>query len=160
MNRKIVFAAFLLIIAVFIFIAGCTQKEIANTPNPSSQQLIIKTGTSFGECVGYCKKELVITSEKMTYIKSSWDGSTPEVRNELVTSSEKWNILINNLKEDKFNSLPEVIGCPDCADGGAEWIEIFDGKTNKKVTFEYGASISEIDSLVKELREIRNDITS
>ena len=39
---------------------------------------------------------------------------------------------------NSFFELPETIGCPDCADGRAEWLEIelMNGEKHK-VTFEY-----------------------
>ena len=54
---------------------------------------------------------------------------------------------------DSFFILDERIGCPDCADGGSEWIEI--GTKNKiyKVTFEYGDSLKGLDELLKLVRE-------
>ncbi|MDO8435184.1 MAG: hypothetical protein Q7S89_00695, partial [bacterium] len=84
----------------------------------------------------------------------------PEVKKEIQISSDEWNSLVGALDVKKFNLLPERIGCPDCADGGAEWIEIFDGKATKKVTFEYGASISGIDPFITKLREIRKNVSS
>jgi hypothetical protein len=33
--------------------------------------------------------------------------------------------------------MDTVIGCPDCADGGAEWLELGFEKEVKRVTFEY-----------------------
>ena len=145
---KIILGMLLLSVALLIFISGCTQK------------LIIKTGTSFGECNGYCKEELTITQDNIVYIKSGWDNSLQEIREEVEISDETWNSLSNALDKDKFESLQEIIGCPDCADGGAEWIEIDDGFLNKRVTFEYGASIPDIDNLVKELRDIRESVSS
>ena len=140
-----------------------SQQPTSNNPikpNVAAAIETIKTGTSFGECVGYCKTEVVINSKNIIYIRSSWDNSKPEVKQEIPISADKWNALVNALDVKKFAILPEVIGCPDCADGGAEWVEVFNEKTTKKVTFEYGASVSGIDSLVKILREIRKDVSS
>ena len=62
---------------------------------------------------------------------------------------------IGNLMTDYelFKKLNEIVGCPDCADGGAEWIEIIKGDSKHKVTFECGKAPKEIDSLVTVLRE-------
>ena len=190
MNQK-VFASIVLIVVIVAIVAiggyfiisknspaPATSPTITNPPpqqpvvptsnnpvvptTPSKATVIeIKTGTSFGECGGYCKMEFVINSKNIIYIKSSWDNSSyPEVKKEILISSDEWNSLVGNLDVKKFNLLPERIGCPDCADGGAEWIEISDGKATKKVTFEYGASISGIDPFVKKLREIRKNVSS
>jgi hypothetical protein len=52
------------------------------------------------------------------------------------------------------------IGCPDCADGGGEWIEISNRHTSKKIVFEYNQSVPEINSLVTKLRRLRNKVAS
>lgn len=51
--------------------------------------------------------------------------------------------------------LDSIYGCPDCADGGAEWIEIQDDQQIKKVTFEYGDTLAPIENLMLELRDLR-----
>jgi hypothetical protein len=84
----------------------------------------------------------------------------PEVAEEVPISNAQWTTLSSYVDFEKFSSLDDRIGCPDCVDGGAEWIEIDNGKTTKKVTFEYGDTIPKIDSLIVELRKIRNDIFS
>jgi hypothetical protein len=52
--------------------------------------------------------------------------------------------------------LEGVHGCPDCADGGAEWIEIGSAAGPIRVTFEYGATLDGIGALQAELRALRN----
>lgn len=51
----------------------------------------------------------------------------------------QWETLVKNIDYNTFRKLPAVVGCPDCADGGAEWLEVrlTDG-TLHKVTYEYG----------------------
>ncbi len=180
MNRKHIVLIIVLIVAlgaITYFFVSKNSPAPATAPvttNPPPQQPVvpgnnpvapnkatietIKTGTSFGMCAGYCVTELVINSKSIIYIRSG--DERPEVKNEISLPPDKWNVLVNALDIKKFNLLPEKIGCPDCADGGAEWIEINDGKTIKKVTFEYGASISEIDPLRKILSEVREDVSS
>ena len=49
--------------------------------------------------------------------------------------------------------MPETIGCPDCADGGAEWIEIKLANGEKhKVTFEYMNAPSAFKNYISGLR--------
>ncbi|CAF4279798.1 unnamed protein product, partial [Rotaria sordida] len=48
--------------------------------------------------------------------------------------------------------LDDRIGCPGCADGGIEWIEVNWSKESKRVTFEYEALINGIEELIKYLR--------
>jgi hypothetical protein len=53
-----------------------------------------------------------------------------------------------------IHALEGVHGCPDCADGGAEWIQI-EGADSVRVTFEYGAELGGIEELQREIRELR-----
>lgn len=168
------FASIFLVVAIaaIVVIGGyylIPKNSLENSPAPTSNSSVpttpstatvieIKTGTSFGECVGYCKAELAINSKRIVFTKNSWDPSYPEIKKERPILSDKWSSLIDILDLEKFLLLPETIGCPDCADGGAEWIEIFDGSTTKRVTFEYGASVPGIDPFVKKMREIRGSI--
>ncbi|MBN1415243.1 MAG: hypothetical protein JW973_09100 [Bacteroidales bacterium] len=51
---------------------------------------------------------------------------------------ESWESFKTALDINSFFELPEIIGCPDCADGGAEWVEVeLAGSRKHKVTFEY-----------------------
>ena len=56
--------------------------------------------------------------------------------------------------------MDEIIGCPDCADGGAEWIEITSGETSHKVTFEYNKSPDVFKSYIEILRSKLEEIDS
>ncbi|MAG02813.1 hypothetical protein CMI42_05740 [Candidatus Pacearchaeota archaeon] len=164
MEKKTIYLLSFLVIIISVLIAGGTLKILREQPAISitSQELIIKTGTSFGECLGYCEEDITIVKENIVFHKNGrgQDDLFPEVTEEVPISPEQWNALLNSLDLEKFSSLDDVIGCPDCADGGAEWIEIDNGETTKKVTFEYGDSISEIDSFILSLRKIREDVFS
>ena len=35
---------------------------------------------------------------------------------------DDWNGILNEINLKEFYSLKDFYGCPDCADGGAEWI--------------------------------------
>ena len=162
MKKKIILLISLLVIGI-VLLTGCTQKTLSEQPPSTiSQELIIKTGTSFGMCLGYCQQDITITKDKIVIHKSgrNQDGPLPEVTEDIPISSEQWDTLISSLKIDEFNSLDDRIGCPDCADGGAEWIEIIDGDTTKRVTFEYSDTISQIENFVIEIRKIRDAIFS
>jgi hypothetical protein len=140
-----------------------SQTTITTISPEIGPQIIIRTGTSFGMCIGYCSKEISITSNEIIFTKSGWntEGPLPVVTEKTFFSEEEWKELIENIEMDRFSSLPDRIGCPDCADGGSEWIEISEGSITKKVTFEYGSSPQEINSkLLSGLREVRENIYS
>lgn len=113
-------------------------------------------GTSFGMCAGYCLNNIaIISSGEITFTKAS-NGINPSKKT-CTKSIEDAEVdaLKALVNADSFKKLPETIGCPDCADGGAEWISLkLEGKV-KKVTYEYGKTPDELKALVQKLREIK-----
>ncbi|CAF3727721.1 unnamed protein product [Adineta steineri] len=71
-------------------------------------------------------------------------------------SSEKWKQLISLIDSKNFQALDDTVGCPDCADGGAEWIQINYSNKNKQVTFELGKLIKGFEGLINDLRSLRD----
>lgn len=119
----------------------------------------ISSGTSFGECLGYCRRSITLRCNGRTLIAlkepNGVDSAYPPVEKQYKISSTLWNELVDLVNVGRFRSLDDRIGCPDCADGGAEWIEIEGKNFKKRVTFEYNQSIEGFDALVKKLRELR-----
>lgn len=128
-----------LILIILLLLAGstaCSDEKISENQNGIQE---IKYGTSFGECLGYCRKSISITPAEIEFTKQGWEieGQLPDSTfNETITSAE-WVDLVESIDLDAFLALDTVIGCPDCADGGAEWIEIVAEEQTYKVTFEY-----------------------
>ena len=113
-------------------------------------------GTSFGMCVGYCLNEVtIINSGKITLTKRA-NGINPSTKTCIKTIDESEVSTLKDLvNTNEFAKLPEVIGCPDCADGGAECISLrVEGKV-KKVTFEHGKAPNELKELVQRLKGIK-----
>jgi len=68
-------------------------------------------------------------------------------------------ILLELIDTEKIFGLQDTYGCPDCADGGSEWIEIItSGDKSKKITFEFGKNIPEIEKLINLLRKERETL--
>lgn len=115
-------------------------------------------GTSFGHCRGYCTKELSFAGSKAIFTKSSVDSTRfPLVSEEIAFSKEEWNKLLEKVDVDSFFALQERYGCPDCADGGSEYIEIITKNSTKRVTIEYGSSNDELGEFLLLLRQLRQD---
>lgn len=121
-------------------------------------QPVIKTGTDSGFCIGYCSKEFIITPQKITYTESGRD--VQDRTKEVPFSKSTWNELVNLIDVKKFNSLPDRVGCPGCADAPVEWIEITSGNKTKRIEFERGDNIPEINKLILKLEKIRSPIES
>lgn len=126
---------------------SCSKKETDN------EIIQVKYGISFGECIGYCKRDLTFKSGEVTYNNSSWIDTIKPITCSDVLDNDKWNYLKTGLDIEAFFTLSKTIGCPDCADGGAEWIEIelSNGKKHK-VAFEYRNEPSSIKGYVIVLR--------
>ena len=125
--------------------------DVENLTN--SEIIQIKYGTSFGECIGYCKHDLVMKSDAVTYNCASWNASIQPITHTDILNAATWDGLKISLNTKDFFNLPSTIGCPDCADGGAEWIEIElkNGNTHK-VTFEYNNEPSMLKNHILKLR--------
>jgi hypothetical protein len=119
------------------------------------QPLEITSGTSFGMCAGYCVTELRIDSASIELSEESWRAELPARVQALPLERGAWERLQALVDTAVFRELEGVHGCPDCADGGAEWIEI--GTTALvRITFEYGAELDGIEELQKMIRELRS----
>ena len=117
----------------------------------------VKYGTSFNECVGYCKHEIEVKSGDVTYNYTSWIDSLKPISATENLSVQTWDSIRNNLNVNSFFQLNEVIGCPDCADGGAEWLEIFlNNGESHKVTFEHNNEPKELKQYIPTLRILLN----
>jgi len=149
--KKLIFAYLLLLFSAFT----CDKKE-----NVLPTNIIIKSGTSFGMCVGHCITESEMNSQQLTVIRKAWRSKIADKTCSRSLTSQEWQSLIDLLNFDTFNRLPETTGCPDCADGGKEWIEITYGEQIKRVNFEFGKNISEIAEFTEKVRKIRDSLNN
>ncbi len=106
-------------------------------------------------CRGYCYHETGIDSSlTITHSKAFRNPKeNPEKQDTLKTDKLKWALIVKEINVEEFNKLPERIDCPDCADGGAEWVEIGTKKGAHRVEFEYGADIEGLKGVIKILRK-------
>ncbi|CAF1249772.1 unnamed protein product [Rotaria sordida] len=111
----------------------------------------------------YCRQSITIRagSNRLVALKEPNfpQNAYPPVKRIYRFSRKKWNELINLINDKSFQSLNDTEGCPDCADGGAEWIEIQWTNQKKRVTFENGKLIKGFEGLVVALRNIRVNTT-
>lgn len=144
---KNTFAFIALIAAIFSF-NSCQKNGNTNIRE-------IGYGTSFGMCVGYCVNDIAVSVNEVKFSKRKHETNSDIKTCTKKMTEEELNELKKLVNQHDFEKLPEVIGCPDCADGGAEWVALkIDGKI-KKVTFEYGNAPSTLKKLVAKLKEIK-----
>ena len=119
----------------------------------------IRTTTSFGFCLGYCRATLEVTANGMTFIEESPRGGLPPVRRTAKVSASEWRLLTEGVNRAAFEALPATVGCPDCADGGAESLEVLSRDWQRGVTFEFGATIPQLEPLLERMRMLRGRFT-
>ena len=144
-----------------LILAGC--QILSNESQPAAERgLVLRAGESFGECLGYCRHELTLEQNSLVMISSGWEisGQIPDKKTVGRLDSEQRSALLGLLDLAAFERLEEQYGCPDCADGGAEWLEIERQGHTKRVTFEYGFPPSSIETIADTLRVIRSELRS
>ncbi len=121
-----------------------------------SDQAELRWGSSFGMCGGYCRRELEISRGGMRLTTSSWDPAHyPTKVEERPLPAGAWDALDAALRQSQLERLDSVYGCPDCADGGAEWVELAAPDLKKRVAFEYGKAPSPLQPLLDRIVELR-----
>jgi hypothetical protein len=147
--RSKLFAAF----AASLCLAACAT---APTAAPTEIRQIVST-TSFGMCVGYCTTRLEISEGQAVLLREARGGrggpqNLPDQRFTAELSASEWQEIARLAANTNLQSLPDVIGCPDCADGGAEALTINGGRT---VTFDHGATVPSAQPLLDRVRALR-----
>ena len=129
--------------------------DLILNPQTSTQ---INSGTSYGECWGYCVFELELDNSNALFTASGWGWyEFPDLLLEDNLNQEMWQQIIELIDFEYFQSLNDVYGCPDCADGGAEFIEIIYDGVAKQVTFDAYTEIDGIQELTILLRDLRDE---
>jgi hypothetical protein len=128
---------------------SCEKGSIRNVDS-------IGYGSSFGMCAGYCNHSLTISDNKVTFVKKTNRQTPPDTKTCTSTLTDSEEKALKDLMENsKIATLPKTIGCPDCADGGAEWVSVNSGSKEYKVVFEYGKEPKELTAIVEKLRALR-----
>lgn len=142
-----------------LMLGRCTETTLqAVAEQPTTDVLTIRSGTSFGMCAGYCKSDYVFNGTSVTLTQNGTRSSAqaPAKTCQTTVSSADWDALKALANFDTFSSKPATLGCPDCADGGAEYIELQLGDRKHRVTFEYNKTIPGFEPLVDALRRKRD----
>lgn len=152
--KKLLFSTLPLLFVLF----SCSN-DLQSVNAINDEIVEVRSGQSFGMCIGKCHNELIITGNKVTLKQIERKERGGETSTYEFTENAALQTLleeINKIDQTKFMALDETYGCPDCADGGAEWLEVtFKGKEPKKVTFEYGKTIPGFEKIVATLHDKR-----
>jgi hypothetical protein len=124
----------------------------------TSRYTRLNYGNSFGMCVGYCIFVAELNPEMITYTRKGGGSGVnlPQKNCTIEITTVQWENIINALDTEEFLKLPAVIGCPDCADGGAEWLQITTPEgLRHRVTFEYGKYPDPVKAIMAELTQLK-----
>jgi hypothetical protein len=141
--------------AAILALAAC-----ASTPAQAPVSRIVST-TSFGMCVGYCTTTLEISEGQAVLIRQARGGrggpsTLPDQRFAAALSPAEWTEISGLAAHTDLSGLPATIGCPDCADGGAETLSI---NGAAPITFDHGANIAQAQPLLERIRALRERLT-
>ena len=145
--------AFILLSALTL--AACSDDD--SPSGPSGSIATIRSTTSFGFCIGYCNTSLEITSAGMVFVEEprTADPAYPTKRTTAPITAAEWQALLDAVDRPKLEALPDTIGCPDCADGGAESLQVNGSDWQEKITFEYNKPVDGVQSLLDRVRALR-----
>ncbi len=124
----------LLVLASLIVFSNCHRTT------DLSQLERVAYGESYGECAGYCDNSILLDANSCTSTHLYFNYEPDYIGHDTICMEDYkgWASLIKKIDFYSFKRLPDRIGCPDCADGGAEWIQItYDGEVYR-VVFEAG----------------------
>ena len=115
--------ALVIVLATALSVSACG----AGTRPPAAVTQIVST-TSFGMCIGYCATRLEISEGQAILVRDAHGGrgnqDLPAQRITAALSPSEWQEVARLAAATKLDGLPPIIGCPDCADGGAESLTI------------------------------------
>ena len=144
----------------FAWVVVAALSACATPPSEiaSGSVALVRSATSFGMCAGYCQTEFTIAGSQAQLIKRAGGrapGNLPDSVKAVPVSASELDAIDAALKRVPFSELKETYGCPDCADGGAEVIELSSGGQQRVVTFEYGKPPEELRELRAAIWRIR-----
>lgn len=140
-----------------LLVVGLVAVATCGSPStPSAEPVAFTSIVSFGFCAPtlYCTARLEISEGRAVLAHESRERA-PLVQRRALQPSE-WRGLVAALDAARLRALPSRIGCPDCADGGAETLTVaFADGGSTSVTFEYDRDVAGIEPVQVQVRRIR-----
>jgi len=127
---------------------------------PESVTRVVST-TSFGMCVGYCTTRLEISEGQAVLIREARGGrgapqGLPDQRFARTLTAAEWVEIQRLAAQADLTAVPDVVGCPDCADGGAEGLTIEGASGSESVSLEFRADLPQAQPLLDRVRALRD----
>ena len=143
-------------------IVGSSLAACGNAAQAPAVRQVVST-TSFGMCAGYCATRLEISEGQAILTRTNHGGrggkGLPDQQFRAVLEANEWQEIERLANTTKLDGLPAVIGCPDCADGGAESLTIVRPDGAQTISFDYGADIAQAQPLLERVRALRARMT-
>ena len=138
---------------------SCNEEQTTKL-NEQEQVFQIKHRLYYGECLGYCDKEIIIEPEKVLYIQRGWTETEklPQKDSTLNISSELINQIFSSFNIDSVFALDSEYQPRDEIDNGYITIEIITSLRNKIIKFNTQKYLQPLDSLNKLINLIRKNL--
>lgn len=148
-------------VSALLLVAACAPQRSAppGGGDPVPDELQVAGGWYFGECWGDCQGRVEVDTETgwASFTALGWDGTIYMESGGLL--SEDW---LDQLRDewDTINPavLQETYGCPDCADGGGEYIELGADDGPERSDYEYAEPPTELAGIHALLRQVEDDL--
>ena len=120
----------------------------------ASDVSFVEWKSSFGFCAptAYCTTRLRVTGRQAVLTLESRESAPVSIEEQL--NAREADSLAEAAARARFEGLPPVIGCPDCADGGAETLTVGAEDEQRTLTFEYNARLDELEPLLGQMRSL------
>lgn len=134
------------------------QAQVLNPNEPpqlgDAEPWVVRTGTSFGMCQGFCLVDVTLAGVTKHMLRRDPSvGTSLGCYRAPSPSVPPSAAPFDAATFEAFSKLPETLGCPDCADGGAEYLELQQRGRRHRVAFEYGKTIAGFESLLDYARQ-------
>jgi hypothetical protein len=141
--------SFALVVALALATGGC-----GDSGTSASDVSVVELVQSFGFCppTQYCVTRLRVLGRQAIVTLESRANGTLETSRYL--RADEADAIARSAARTRFESVGPVIGCPDCADGGAESLSVTAEGQTGTVTFEYNARISVLEPLLGQMRSV------
>ncbi len=130
---------------------------------PKRNAILARFGSSHGMCIGYCTQEYELKGDGLTARRKGGGRGDPKTHpadQEQTVALDKATIdaAMTKLEAAAFDAAPDVIGCPDCADGGRCWVEVTrDGKP-RTITFDCSSGSESLKPFTDALWKLTEEV--
>jgi hypothetical protein len=123
----------------------------AAEPDTPADVVLLGAGTSFGMCAGICVVEMTFDEAGEVILTGrghvGLDIDLPPIESRGRLTRDGVDQLASALADVTVGEPEVVVGCPDCADGGAAWVVLVDGEVQSRVTYQFGGPPPELAAL-------------